>query len=143
MAFTLSDSDPKLLPASISEAILSKAFEQSVVGRLSPSKPMTLGENVIPVYEGGIEAGVVGEGEAKPVSTPTMSAKVIKPIKLATIVVVSEEAARVNPGQMLTHIQDDMSNAITRAIDLGVLHGRSAKTGAAIPDQTSLIIGPN
>lgn len=134
MPITLDSTEPQLLPREVSSTIMETAFEQSVVGRLTSSEPLVLGENVIPVYEGGIEAGVVGEGEAKPVSSAEMSAKVIRPIKLATIVIVSKEAARVNPGRMLDLVTGDMTNAITRAVDLGILHGRNAKTGAAITD---------
>jgi HK97 family phage major capsid protein len=97
---------------------------------------MPLGDTVIPTYDGGIEAGVVGEGAAKPVSTPTASHTTISPIKLAAIVVVSKEMVRVNPARMLDNVQADMQNAITRAVDFGILYGKSAKTGAAIPGAT-------
>lgn len=119
-------------PSNYANAIMANAFQGSVVGQLTPSEPLILGDNVIPVYNGGIEAGVVGEGEAKPVSEPSMSSKVIQPVKLATIVVVSDEAVRLNPGRMLDFVQADLQNAITRAVDLLTLHGRSAKTGAVV-----------
>lgn len=121
-------------PQNYANTLMKESFEASVVGQLSPSEPIILGDNVIPVYEGGIEAGVVGEGEAKPVSEASMSHKVIRPIKLATIVVVSDEAVKLNPGNMLNFVRADLSNAITRAVDLLVLHGRSPRTGAVVPD---------
>lgn len=139
MPVTLDDlttAEPTLLPREFAATIMENAFQNTVVGRLSPSEPISMGETVIPIYEGGIEAGVVGEGEAKPVSEPSMGTAVITPIKLATIVLVSREAARTNPGRMLDIVQGDMTNAITRAVDLGILHGRNAKTGGAIPSAT-------
>lgn len=132
----LTDAEPTLLPREFAATVMETAFQNSVVGRLTPSEPISMGETIIPIYEGGIEAGVVGEGEPKPVSEPSMGTASITPIKLATIVLVSREAARVNPGRMLDLIQGDMTNAITRAVDLGILHGRSAKTGNAIPSAT-------
>lgn len=120
------------LPQSYAPTLLKNAFENSVIAPLTSSQPLPLGDTVIPQYDGGIEAGVVGEGQPKPVSTPTMSHKVLSPIKLATIVVVSKEAARLNPAQMLTYVEQDLRNAITRAVDFGILYGKSAKTGANI-----------
>lgn len=124
------------LPREFAPTLLKNAFENSVIAPLTPSEPMPLGETVIPQYDGGIEAGVVGEAEPKPVSNPAMSFKVIKPIKLATIVIVSKEAARLNPAQMLTYVDQDLRNAITRAVDYGILYGKSARTGANIADAT-------
>ena len=123
------------LPQSFAPTLMKNAFEQSVISPLTPSEPLAIGaDTVIPQYDGGIEAGVVGEAQPKPVSEAAMSFKTLKPIKLATIVIVSKEAARVNPTQMLTYVQNDMRNAITRAVDFGILYGKSAKTGAAIAD---------
>lgn len=119
-------------PSNYANTLMSESFQDSVVGQLTSSEPIILGDNIIPVYEGGIEAGVVGEGEAKPVSEPSMSSKVIRPIKLATIVVVSDEAVKLNPGNMLSFVRADLSNAITRAVDLLVLHGRNARTGSVV-----------
>lgn len=120
------------VPQNFAPTMLKNAFEASVIAPLTPSEPMPLGETVIPQYDGGIEAGVVGEAQPKPVSEAAMSHKVVSPIKLATIVVVSKEAARLNPGRMMDHVQQDLQNAITRAVDFGILYGKSAKTGADI-----------
>jgi HK97 family phage major capsid protein len=120
------------VPQNFAPTLMQDAFEASVIAPLTPSEPMPLGDTVIPQYDGGVEAGVVGEGEAKPVSNPSMSHKVISPIKLATIVIVSKEAARLNPARMLDYVQADLRSAITRAVDFGILYGRSAKTGDLI-----------
>lgn len=135
MPITLDGQDVPL-PREYAPTLLKNAFESSVVQPLTSSEPLPLGEKVIPQYDGGIEAGVVGEAEPKPVSDASVSFKVLKPIKLATIVVVSKEAARLNPVGMLDYVNQDLQNAITRAIDFGILYGKSAKTGAAIADAT-------
>jgi|GEM_PF-4415193 len=118
--------------------VMKHAFEQSVVGQLTSSEPLPLGEYVIPQYDGGFEVGVVGEGKPKPVSTPTASHKVIKPVKLAGIVVVSMEAVKKDPVGMMKIIQADMTNAISRGIDYCILYGKSPLTGVDVAGAVSV-----
>ena len=122
------------LPNSFAPTLMKNAFEQSVIGQLTASEPIPLGDYIVPQYDGGFEVGVVGEAQPKPVSTPTISHKVIKPIKLAGIVVVSKEAAKKDPASMMRLVEADMTNGISRGIDFGILYGKSAKTGSAITD---------
>lgn len=126
------------LPKNWAQTQLKQAFEESVVGKLSNSEPIPLGETVIPVYEGGFEVGYTAEGTPKPVSEVGFSHRVLSPWKFAGIVLVSQEAARLNPAAMLENIQQDMRNGIARQIDYGVLYGKSARTGAAVPNATSV-----
>lgn len=135
---TLDGLDSGLVPTPIANAILAKAQEQSLVGRLATSTPIPL-EGLTQVTQNGhIEAGVVGEGEAKPVGNTSYASKTIKPIKLAAIAVVSKELRMANPARILENIQADLAGAITRAIDLAVFHGRNAKTGGVISGVESL-----
>lgn len=117
------------LPDTYADTILQKAFETSLVGRLTPSRPIPLGTTVIPVYEGGIEAGPVAEGGTKPVGAPSMSSKTLAPQKFACIVIVSEEMAQADPLGMLDYVEQDITGSIARAIDLAIFHGRSAISG--------------
>lgn len=135
MAVTVDGIDVPL-PQSWAQTQLSQAFEQSVVGQLSGSTPLPLGEQVIPVYEGGFEVGYTAEASPKPVSEVGFSHRVLSPWKFAGIVLVSQEAARLNPAQMLENIQADMRNGVARQIDYGVFYGKSARTGAAVPNAT-------
>lgn len=120
------------LPREYAPTLLKNAFEASVIAPLTSSQPLPLGETVIPQYDGGIEAGWVGEGQPKPVSEASMSYKTLAPRKVATIVVVSKEMVRVNPGRMMDLVNQDLQNAITRAIDLAILYGKDAKSGAQL-----------
>lgn len=120
------------LPKEYAATVLGKAFEESVVGKLTPSEPLPLGDYVIPQYDGGFEVGVVAEGTRKPVGTPAISNKVISPIKLAGIIVVSQEVVKRDPGAMMSIVEQDMINAISRGIDFGILFGKSAATGTDI-----------
>ena len=124
------------LPPTWAETQLAQAFEESVVGQLTQSTPLPLGESVIPVYEGGFEVGYTAEGSPKPVSEVSFDKRVLSPWKFAGIVLVSQEAARLNPAQMLENIQADMRNGVSRQIDYGVFYGKSARTGAAVPNAT-------
>lgn len=126
------------LPKNWAETQLAQAFEESVVGKLSSNTPLPLGETVIPVYEGGFEVGYTAEGSPKPVSEVEVSSRVLSPWKFAGIVLVSQEAARLNPASMLEKIQQDMRNGVSRQIDYGVFYGKSARTGTAIPNATYL-----
>lgn len=125
------------MPKEFAPTMLKNAFEASVIGQLTTSEPLPLGDYVIPQYDGGFEVGVVGEGQPKPVSDVAISHKVIKPIKLAGIVIASKEAVKKDPVGMMNIVSQDMTNAISRGIDFGILYGKSAKTGAAITDAAS------
>ena len=135
MAVTVDGIDVPL-PQDWADTQLSQAFQQSVVGQLTTATPMALGETVIPVYEGGFEVGYTAEGTPKPVSEVSMSHRTLSPWKFAGIVLVSQEAARLNPARMLENIQADMRNGVARQIDYGVFYGKSARTGNAVPNAT-------
>lgn len=126
------------LPPTWAETQMKTAFQESVVGKLTPSVPIPLGAFNVPVYEGGFEMGYVPEMGSKPVSNVAFSMKTMSPIKLAGIIVISEEAARANPAQMLQTVQADMRNAVSRAVDYAVLYGKSAYNGTAIPGAVSV-----
>ena len=82
------------MPKEFAPTVMKNAFEASVIGQLTNSEPLPLGDYVIPQYDGGFEVGVVGETGRKPVGNVTVSHKVITPIKLAGIIVASKEAAK-------------------------------------------------
>jgi HK97 family phage major capsid protein len=121
-----------LVPKPYATAILTKAAEQSVVRRLGGSMPMPLTGAAVAVQTGHIEAGVVPEAGAKPVGQTAYSVKTITPIKVAAIAVVSDELIMLNPAGVWDNISQDIADAITRAFDLAILHGKSSKTGSAI-----------
>ncbi|WP_378144810.1 phage major capsid protein [Cnuibacter sp. UC19_7] len=123
-----------LVPKPIATEILTKAAEASVVQRLAGTMPVPLEGAAVAVQTGHIEAGVVGEGELKPVGGTSYSSKTIKPIKVAAISIHSKELRRRNPLGVLENIKADLSGAITRSFDLAVMYGRNAKTGGLISD---------
>lgn len=118
--------------------LLKEAFEGSIVGKLIPSEPMPLTGKDVPVYDGTIEVGLVGEAQQKPLSKPgTFSVKSMRTAKVATIVVVSKELADANPLKLLNLVQADMRNSLARAVDSLVLFNHDmlgvSYTGVNVP----------
>lgn len=118
------------LPAEFAPTLLKEAFSASAIGQVAGTEPLTLAGTVIPVYEGGVEVGLVAEAQAKPTSDVSTATHTITPTKVATIVIVSKEAAMANPARMLTNVEADMRNAISRAVDHLVIHGRDPRGNA-------------
>lgn len=141
-----------LLPKEIVGPIFEKAQESSLVLRLGQQIPVTYGETVIPVNTKRPEVGQVGtgtsneqrEGAEKPTSGVGWGSRSFSPIKLATIVTVSEEFARANVNGLYTQIQSDLAYAIGRGIDLAVFHGKQPLTGANLQgiDRANVIAEP-
>lgn len=139
MAITLDGLDiTKELPKEWAPTMLKKSFQESVVGQLTPAEPMPLNGKHMPVYEGGFEVGYVGEMQRKPVSDVDISMHSYAPNKFAGLIVVSREAARANPGQLLQIMEQDMRNAVARQLDYGIFYGRSALGGTEIPGVTNI-----
>lgn len=82
------------LPNDVSEAILQKTQEGSVVMQLAQQIALPGRGTQIPVISGDPTASWVAETGAKPVSNPSLSKKVMQAHKLAVIVPFSNEFAR-------------------------------------------------
>ena len=121
-----------ILPKPMAQEIIKKVNEDSVVQRLAGTTPMSITGSSIAVQTGQAQAGIVGEGEAKPVTNAGISVKSMKPIKAAAIVYWSKEARLANPLGYLDFMQEQLSGAITRAFDLAILHGKNAINGQTI-----------
>ncbi|AVJ51274.1 major capsid protein [Mycobacterium phage Ruotula] len=129
-----------LLPKEVIGPIFDKAEESSLVLRLGERIPISYGETIIPTTVKNPEVGQVGvgtsneqrEGGLKPLSGTAWDTRSVAPIKLATIVTVSEEFARMNPSGLYTQLQGKLAYAIGRGIDLAVFHGKSPLTGSAL-----------
>lgn len=129
-----------LLPRTVTDFVFDKAQETSLVLRQGERIPVTYGETVIPTTTKRPEVGQVGtgtsnaqrEGGLKPLSGTAWDTRSFSPIKLATIVTVSEEFARTNPSGLATKVRNDLAFAIARGVDLAVYHGRQPLTGGAL-----------
>lgn len=128
-----------LLPKPIAKKILVNAYKESVIGRLSGTDPMPITGSSIAFQTGKPVAGVVGEGDLKPVVESKPTVKVTKPIKVAATMYWSKEARQANPVAYLTYLQDSAKDAIRRAIDMAVIHGKNALNGNAIAGVEGLV----
>lgn len=120
------------LPVEVVAPIFEKAQEQSLILGMANTMPLSYGQTNIPVVTQRPEAGPVGEAEQKPQSEYRYEMRVVNPRKFATIVTVSEEFMEADIAGLYSQIQGDLSFAIARAVDLAVLHGRAATTGAEL-----------
>lgn len=121
-----------LVETSIAEKIWNKAFDGSIVRRLTDAEPISMGRNAIPVQSVRPSAHVLSEGEVKKSSKYELGAKLIVPMKAQVQVRMSEEFVKTNPVNALAHLEDEFAKAITRQIDLAVLHGKQAIDGTDI-----------
>ncbi|SIC87623.1 phage major capsid protein [Mycobacteroides abscessus] len=136
----LATTPSELLPPTVVGPIFDQAQEHSLVLQLGEQIPVSYGETVIPTTTKRPAVGQVGtgtsnaqrEGGTKPLSGTAWDTRAFSPIKLATIVTVSEEFARKNPAGLYTQLQGDLAYAIGRGVDLAVLHGKDALRGTTL-----------
>lgn len=121
-----------LLPRSVASDIWKKALSTSIVPSLSTNAPMILGENTYPILTKRPSASIVGEGAQKPHSTIEVGSKTVRPIKAVVGLEFTMEAVLTNPAGILDLIAEEMSGALSRQVDLAVLHKRDATTGAVL-----------
>lgn len=133
------------LPKNLLGPLWDQASESSLVLRMGRQIPIGMGDTVVPVNTVKPEVGQVGvgtrlqdrEGYEKPVSGVAWDFESFAPIKLATIITVSEEFARMNPAGLFSEIRPQLSEAIGRGIDLAVFHNKRPDTGAALQGTTA------
>lgn len=126
--------DQGILPKPLVGEIIRKVTEDSVVQRVAGTTPVSITGNTIATQTGDIVAGIVGEGEAKPVVKGGVSLKTFKPIKAAALMYWSKEARIANPSGYLDTFVEGLSGAVTKAVDMAVIHGKDALTGNTISD---------
>lgn len=131
-ATTLTSIHDGIIPKPMAQSIMMKAYGESIVGRLAGGIPMPITGTSIAFATGEPVAGIVGEGELKPVIKQTVATKTAKPIKAAALMYWSKEARQANPLAYLTMLEKSAKDAIRRAIDMAVIHGKNALTNSTI-----------
>lgn len=116
------------LPGDIASEIIQKTQEESAVMRLArqvalPGRGMTF-----PMITGDPEAAWVAETDAKPVSNPTLSTKVMTPYKLAVIVPFSDEFAR-DYAALYDALVARIPGALAKKFDTTVFNGTAPGSG--------------
>lgn len=83
--------DEGVLPTPMATEIMRNAYGQSIIGQVSGTTPMPITGTSIAMQTGDPVAGIVGEGELKPVVKTGVTTKVARPIKAAAMVYWSTE----------------------------------------------------
>jgi len=121
-----------LLPRNVSSEIWDLAKERTIIPALSRSTSIILGENTFPTITKRPSASIVGEGANKPDSELEVGSKTIRPVKSVVGLEFTMEAILTNPAGVLGLLQTELGEALARQIDLAILHGREASSGAAL-----------
>ena len=110
------------LPNDISAEILQKTQEESAVMTLARQIALPGRGLTIPVITGDPEASWVDETNAKPVSNPGLSTKIMQAYKLAVIVPFSDEFAR-DVASLYDALIARLPLALAQKFDATVFHG--------------------
>lgn len=125
-------SDPVTLPPALVKDIFKQVGHESVALKLAGTTPMSINGVSTTVLTGEPVAGVVGEGELKPLIKGGHKTKTWKPVKLAAIMLNSMEARLANPLGYFENVAGQLTSSIARAIDLGIFHGRNGQANTII-----------
>ena len=110
------------LPNEVASLILAKTQESSAVMRLARQIPLPGNGVQIPVITSDPTAGWVTETEAKPVSNPEITKKIMQAYKLAVIVPFSMEFRR-DANALYEALVSRLPNALGAKFDETVFHG--------------------
>ena len=110
------------LPPEVAAEILAKTQEASAVMSLARQIQLPGRGVSIPVITGDPQAAWVGETEAKPVSNPSLSTKVMEAYKLAVIVPFSNEFRR-DAAALYDELVRRLPLALAQKFDETVFHG--------------------
>lgn len=110
------------LPTEVSADIIQKTQEASAIMSLARQIALPGRGLTIPVISGDPEAAWVDETNAKPVSNPTLSTKIMQAYKLAVIVPFSDEFAR-DARSLYEALIARLPGALALKFDSTVFHG--------------------
>lgn len=135
-------SDHGVLPKELVSELFQQVGRESLALQLAGTTPININGATTTYPVGRPVAGVVGEGEAKPLIKGGFATKTIEPIKVAAIAVNSTEARLANPNSYFDGLQVMMKDALVRAVDLAIFHGKDGIKNTIIPgveyvDQTT------
>ena len=129
------------LPNEILDPWLGKVQYGSVVAALSNSTPMKFGTGSYMTFDIG-EAEYVGEGANKGGSTITPTTVTTKPFKFHKTVRWTEEVKWADEDEKVNVVQqvlDLIQPSLSRALDIGVIHGINPTGGASVAAMTQYL----
>ena len=134
------------IPTTQADGIWKKTVTESVVARLSGAEPQKFGNVDIMTLTGRPKAEFVGAGQEKSSSDASFGLVSVKPHKVQVTLRFDEEVQWADEDHQLGVLQElsnSTSVALSRALDLGVIHRINPLTGAVYTgieawlDQTS------
>lgn len=141
MALMLSGGKVKL-PRSVVTEYINKARDSSTIAALCPATPQSFSDVEHMVFVPSSEAEVVEEGAKKSSYDQGLTPVTGKRTKVVTNTRVSDELRWADEDdrlEIISHIVEDQSEAIGRALDYVVYHAINPKTGNPISGYTSLV----
>lgn len=129
-------SDAKvLMPREIADGMIVKTQSTSTVAKLSGAEPMRFGETDYLTFDSFPRAEFVEEGADKASTTGAFGAVTAKPHKAQVTMRFNEEVLWADQDyqlNVLSQLSDKGSEALSRALDLGLYHRVNPLTGAVI-----------
>lgn len=137
-ATTLSDFSGFLRPDEAAP-YFTQARKTSSVMQLARQVPLGINGMQTPVQTSKPTATWVGEGQKKSTTSMGLGLKSMQPKKIATIVPVSAEVVRANPGNFMSLVRESIAEAFAVAFDAAAFHGTSSPFGAYIDQSTKTV----
>lgn len=133
-----------LMPRNIADGMITEARSTSVIARLSPREPQRFGEQDIITFSNFPKAEFVGEGDEKSSTTGGFGSVTVKPHKAQVTMRFNEEVQWADEDYqlgVLRSLSEQGSIALSRALDLGMIHRINPLTGSIIPSWDNYIYG--
>jgi hypothetical protein len=131
------------LPKHLASGIWSKVTTGSAVAALSGSEPMLFGETQIMTFTTAPKAQFVAEGAAKTGTDVGFSSKTVVPRKAQVTLRFNEEVQWADEDYqlgVLTKMSEEIGKALSRALDLGVIHAINPLDGKALAGTPAKIL---
>lgn len=135
-AKTTSEFEKFIVPEQ-AKAIFEEARRHSVVQSLAKKVPLSGEGKAFPVITNHATAKWTGEAEEGHKSQVDLGMKIMKPHKLTTTFVVSEEVMAADPAGYADILYQEAAESFGRAFDLAALYGKGM-TGGSAPFDTHL-----
>lgn len=140
---TIKTTDVKLAEDTVKD-LFRKVSDQSSIAHLSNAMPVTFGTTNNLVFSVEPEAEFVAEGAQKSASGATFDNVVAEPHKAQVTVRMNDELKWADEDGRVAIIDallDSLTGATARALDYGIYHGVSPRTGDAVAGMTPLVAG--
>lgn len=135
MAVFSSNDAKVLLPRNIADGMITKTQSTSTVAKLSGAEPQKFGETDYLIFDSFPRAEFVEEGAQKSNTTGGFRSVTAKPRKAVVTMRFNEEVKWADEDyqlNVLSQLASKGSEALSRALDLGLYHRINPKTGAVI-----------